>query len=66
MNALSQYVCVPSGGRFEESLLFPPYSSTLERESGDNEKWEEESPPPCAYSPPRWKMSPRQRRIREE
>lgn len=41
------------------------YSSTLE--TGDNEKWEEESAPPPFFLPDgKWKMSPRQRRIRKE
>jgi len=39
-------VYMPSGGRFEESLS---YSSTLE--TGDNEKWEEESAPPPFFLP---------------
>jgi hypothetical protein len=45
--------CMPSVGRFffEESLLLFSYSSTLEeRDWRDNEKWEEESPPPYSSS----------------
>jgi hypothetical protein len=53
-------MCHPAG-----DLKSLSYSSTLE--TGDNEKWEEESAPPPFFLPDgKWKMSPRQRRIRKE